>query len=739
MRDPVEITKRTEYLKRAYGPRNDQYRVNKWAYDGDFDRIMGFYDAPGYGGLDNRKRRSSKIQSWNMMKPVVHATVLQLARMPTIVVPAAKPGNDTAKTAATLIEYFLYWLWEQSSMGMRHMEAAFSMGCYGSACHQLVVDAEQELVIFKEWEPSMCYPMPKGDGQTYDWVSFAWTEEAEGLVTRYPKLKDALPHKGQRYDRLVDIIEYQDKEDYGFIMAGKFVPGMVGYTHNLGFVPVTVTPTIKIPGANKPFGPCDIDQLIAINILMNSLRTKTFDAVEENLYPSVFTIGPTDVPINRGPGRHTHLPEGSDVKRLPPVDIPDQVWEQLQEFQGFIRTHANWSEVWSGQTSQSQASGSAIRRLQGPASGMAGIRQDLLGADLQLMNRYWLQMEQHFFGKKRYDCMSDGNKTLNAAPGKPTEYAMEIIPENDIADYHRNTLEYALFGADINNNLIAIQQLKQLGFVSTEWGMSQMPGITDEKGMKEQIKAEKMEEIELEATLQARLEEIKTQNYIKQQQAMADSQKQIEASKVGGATPGQQTPGVPGNVTLLPQGQPQVMGVGAPLSATPGGPEEVGGLPFTNLKPFGQALGAMGGQAPAGTPPSQMVPGGPPAERPAPAIEQPTGITKDTDTMKVTAEQVTADIQGIQARVTSGEIRSRSGGLKGDVYLLGDLATRGATMGKIELGVTVSGDGQLITNALPQYRGRLAITTLSGAPALGRGVAIVTGGENAVSEQTQAA
>jgi len=42
------VVKRTEYVKKMYSDRNVQYQVNKWAYDGEFDRIMGMYKAPGW-------------------------------------------------------------------------------------------------------------------------------------------------------------------------------------------------------------------------------------------------------------------------------------------------------------------------------------------------------------------------------------------------------------------------------------------------------------------------------------------------------------------------------------------------------------------------------------------------------------------------------------------------------------------------------------------------------------------
>lgn len=728
MRDTTLISQRLAHLQMVYAPRNDQLQMNRWAYDGEFDRISAHGDVPiGWGGLDNRRRRNTNIQNWNVMKPMVDFTVIQLSRLPTLSVPNPKAGDDAAKAKATLVENFLYWLWDQSFMDTRHMEIGWNIGCLGSAVHQLVADFDRGIVRMVEREPDHCYPMPSGDGQTFEYVIFSWMEDAEVLASRYPRLRDHFPKNGNRYARTVEVVEYMDHDDYGFLIDGQYFDGLAGYEHKLGFCPVTITPAIRKPGPNNVFGPSDIDQLIGTNMLLNTLQTKIFDALEENLYPRVYTIAEEEPLIDHAPGTVNYLgPPGSDIKQLPPPSIPREAWLEYDRFMEHMRTHGNWSEVWSGMLEQSQASGQAVRRLQSPAMGMAGIRQSLLAQDMKQMNIYWLQMMEHFFGDRTFDCISDANLGAQRAPGRTNSFAVKVRPSTDIQGYHRNDVNYSVFGTDINATLMSIQQLGQNGYISKEFGMRLIPGITDEKAMKEEIRAERRDEIEFEAELQQRLKEIETQAFIKQQQAMVQAKGQIAAMEQGGAAPGGEGP--LNNVAVLPSGQPQVMGVGEPLSTDA---EQVGGLPYTNLKPFGQALNSM--NAPGGQ-------GGPPPEQPPGAVEETVrpavegGVQEDDI---ITADEVTAAIQQIGSKVQSGKVRSRSGGLKGDIYLMGEIAQTGETADAIDIGYTLPADWQILTNVLTEWRGRLKGHKLTAAPAVGR--LVVKGGENAVSEETAAA
>jgi hypothetical protein len=726
MRDVGKVKERADYMGALYGPRDLQYELNWYAYCGEWDKID--YLARTNSRLDDgRRRRQDRYQNWNILKPVVDHTIMVLSRPPSIQVPSADAKTEAAIDKARKIEYGLYGLWDASGMDQQCAVEGFNLGCFGSSVSVCLPDFETKRPRFAVRPPGHCYPVPKANGIDFAYVIFRWMEDLEMLTWRYPHLKDSLSGKGGRYRKgQVEVLEYIDDKDYGLIVEGEWHPGQPGYSHDWGFVPVTVTPALKLPG-NNLFGPSDIDQLIAINILMNGLQTKIFDAMEEGLYPSRFTTGPTDPVIDNAPGQWQHLPEGTQVIETKPPSVPPDAFLLMERATSFVRTHANWSEVWSGELNSSMATGKAISKLQGPAAGMAALRQSFMAASWQRQNRFALRMLEKVWPDEELELEVGGMNSANSAPGRPTNKLVMLRPKEDIDGYYRNNVSYSSFGADFASTSQQVQQLVAAGMASKTWGRKQLPGMDDEEGMREEIEREKHQDLKLEMDLQFEMEKRMSEMRVKEAEQMQALQ---AGGAPGGAAGGAAPPGAPGSgpggVALLPQGQPQAMGIGEPL-----GGEENFPLPYTDVKPFPQALealagGGRGGPAPAG-------PGGQPPTGP----EEVPAAVKETDPRAVDAEAVIAAIKGIAKRIASGEIRSRSGGIKGAVYLLGDIAQRGMTMGNIEVGFTVASDRQLLESALTEWNGRLRFMKVTSDNPPAGAQLVMEGGSSAVPEQTQ--
>ena len=132
--------------------------------------------------------------------------------------------------------------------------------------------------------------------------------------------------------------------------------------------------------------------------------------------------------------------------------------------------------------------------------------------------------------------------------------------------------------------------------------------------------------------------------------------------------------------------------------------------------------GQGGGQPPQGNVPQVRSGGG---AQPG----QPTGQPGQVSEREVvTLDEALAAIQGIGGKIKAGQVRSRSGGFKGDIYLMGEIVKRGQTADDIDVGYTVSADWQLLKNTLTEWRGRLVPHALTAAPAVGR--IVVKGGQN---------
>lgn len=152
-----------------------------------------------------------------------------------------------------------------------------------------------------------------------------------------------------------------------------------------------------------------------------------------------------------------------------------------------------------------------------------------------------------------------------------------------------------------------------------------------------------------------------------------------------------------GNTMVMPGGAPQMMGMGEPMTGQEGFP-----LPYTPLKPFNQALDKL-----------------------FPNEEQGAGPS-DLSEEAITADEAIQILSGIQK-------------LRGEIYLIGEIAKRGYTEGKVELAISNKLDKQTILNAVRETRlyGRITFMVVpKGQPPTD--AIPVKGGANVVPEETQA-
>ena len=661
-------------LKAKYGDRDQRMEDNLNAYNGDFDLIVGTPQGNPY--RDNyHDRMGSGTQVWNLMYPIVNTSMMQLAQLPSIFVPAPQPADTVASSFADRLEKMYYALFDASDMHKGHAEIAFNLPTFGSSVEMVLPDPDLEIPIIRVRDPRTCYPQPGRRLGEFAFVTFQWTQETDEFLRQYPQAESLIPRSGGNFDKKVEVVEWIDDKDYGLIIGGKWMSLVEGGSHNLGFVPVVVTSTLSIPG--RIFGPSDIDQLVGRNIDLNLLETMTADALKEGMFQPTNIFSDEEPPYDRAAGAVNYLKKDDRVERADAPHIPNEVFAQREKYVDFMRTHAGWPRVISGEMEGSMATGKAIARLAGVSTGMNGLRQANIAADLSKCNEYAARMMEKFWPKKEFTLHSRA-PIGPAMPNRPHNFTVSIVPERDIQGYYVNVLRYNPFGSDWLSTLTIAQQLVQSEIVSREWVMNYVPGVDDATGMKDAIKAERREKVDFEAELQQRLAQIEMEKQQQLAQQQAQAQAQVQGSQ--GGTPGSQSgtpagpggppagpggqggPALPPNIATLPQGAPMVMGEGQPLYGSP----DNFPLPYQQITPFNAALDAMGN--PQG----------------APAMSGPQEKVEPGST---SLDEVVQLLKGVKK-------------LKGVVYVMGELASRGVTSGMIELGITVAADKGTITNAL---------------------------------------
>jgi hypothetical protein len=460
-----------------------------------------------------------------------------------------------------------------------------------------------------------------------------------------------------------------------------------------------------------------VHQLVSINCGINRFQTRWGNALQTIMNPTNILRGEgsDSVAWNTAPGALNRLPEGVDYEQVIPGSLPTEVFVHIERMEQLMRRIAGISESAYGESPGSIVTGKAVGKLQGVMTGMAAETQANLAMTLQEVNQMAFRMWETYRPKKQYRLRSMAPGTSLAAPGRnKSPFSIDWTPEQDIGGWYDNTLYYSSFGSDFGTGIQLAMQMVSSEIASPQWVMDQVPGIGDSSGMMKEIEENKRRRMELETDLQtaAQLKILEAQSQMQQQQMQAQAQAQQGQVPAGAATtsePGSVAPeGSPGlqNTTVMPVGRPQVMGSGEPLTGETNFP-----LPFEKVNPYAEGLEAIkaaqggGSAAPSGQ--EEAMPG----------------------RMVVKAEEVVKALSDATNR--KGE--KAAGKFKGQVYLVGEIAERGFTDGKIEFALTVKSDQQIITNALPQYaaQGLLVFRVVTQVP---EGAVPVNGGaQGAVS------
>ncbi len=693
MKTATDLLDKLNDLRSKYAERDERYLANWYAYKGEYERIYEDYTSDPL--TLSRGRTERTIQKWNLVRPIVDTHKVLINQLPIIRVPAPVLGESLAALKADKMEKALYALWDTMRMKKKHGEASFNLALNWATVWQASWDEEKDIPDVFVRAPGETYPVMKRGGDEVAYCFFRWEEDAESIAEKWPQVKPLLTRNrlGQYSFTTIEIVEYVDATQRLMIIGGD-VKSLLpeGGKHDLGICPVVITSAAYVPGELFPPGP--IDQLVAMNDHLNRFQTKLGDAIEETLFGWHDVTGPgaKDVVLNTGPGATNYFEDEIKHEYTQPQAPPAQAFGHVDQVQRYMRNLANWPEVASGEMSSSIVTGKAVSRLQGIMAAQAAETQSNLGDDLARVNSIVLQMMEQYRPNKRFDLYATESVTVSSAPGRKRNFGISVIPGEDFQGYYLNELVYSMFGSDINASMQVGMQLVAERIFPRSWLRNLIPGGSDAEGMEAEIREEDRERAQFEADLQVQVQERILQAQVQQQQQLAALQQGMGgtgAEAPAGTTENapQPTGGLPpspnavpggemvaGNAMLMPGGQPQMMGVGEPLTGTEGFP-----IPYTPLKPYGPALEQVtgGGQQGGGRLATEAMPG--------------RNVVRADDI--IAALEKAVNRKGEQAM----------GKLRGKVYLMGQIAERGWTDGKIEIGITVRSDQQVITTALPEY------------------------------------
>lgn len=584
-----------------------------------------------------------------------------------------EPDGSTqkARNDANLKERYLYGLWSQRPQDMNQIlnTAAWYLPLFGDCYLGIFPNPETSTPIPLIRSPENSYPVPNYSDGTLEKVVFKWevTEEVarasfgDDIVNR----ASAAPQQsrftvGRAKDQgNFEILEYSDKKEFARWVGGVKTHGV---EHNYGFNLFEQIGFIQVP--NEPWNHGAVEQLVGMIEMGNALLSLSFQAVLENVFPTMFLINPMKMPeeLNLGPGGVVPLNEGGDVKWVsPPTQAVQAQLAMLEQNEQNIKQGANMPDVSFGQFDASIVTGKAVNELQGAGTGsvIEMVQGTSLGSALVSWNEKAIFLGQQMFKDKTahlFGLVPDSSIDLN-----PKQFSLSVKGK-ELKGSVRNEVVFSPT-TNVQQKVVMGLQMAGAGLVSKKWQRDQV-GIPDNAAMEEEIVSETIHDAVLQGVVQAIVEGGQggdpqgaidaerraiglLQGRTQQEQPAADSLPSV------GLPP-------PGGGALPPSPAPPLPG-GVPPAGPPAGPE---------LPPeMGGGAGAMFGEQ----------------EENVILLQEAIAVFQQIDVM-------------------------------GRVWLVGEIVQVGQTAGEIEIDVNDPSDRQRLVDGAPQYRGRMSFRVISTEP-----------------------
>lgn len=652
-----------------YTIRHEAFRALRRYWHGDYWRLAT--EANGQRSIqsifrDLGKNAQAAFPDIKLVHNVVQEVCVKyqtfLAPTPMINMYVDPPESDTRKQQATLKERYLYGVWRSGKMArVLRRDVGWYLPLMGDVFMGCFPDFDRNHPVPIIRSPEFAYPISSFGGDHDDAILFHWKERDSTLARTFPNyvrvadqtrarvsFAGRLTGKSKPSDPLVDVYEYSDDQEFCRYAGDQRVNGV---EHGFGFNIFQHMKFIEVPG--EVWGHGAVEQAINLNEMGNALYSLLFQAVLENVFPTLVLIDPAKAPeeIMRGPGSVIPINQGGGVEWLhPPVQALASQIGFLSQNTGTIKEATGMPPVNFGQSPASSiVTGAAISELQGAGTGSTvEMVQSGIGLGLTEWNQQAIYMQQTLFRDEKvtlHAAIPSSAMDVQGTRGSVTVKGSQLIGSGN---------NEVVFSPAMNQHekLVMWLQAKGGGLVSDRFIRNQI-GVPDSEAMDEEILGEQIQQGVMQFML-AQLSDPSQAQQIEEQGIAY-----IEGTKLEHAPP---TP------------HPLLNVPGGPGGAAPGGPSP-GGPPIAT-EPGGGQLMSPALQLPPGSPAPQS--GAPPAAAPAPGGSAPSAGG-------VSVDQAMAAFQGVQ--------------LQGRAWLVGEIVAKGSTSGPVEIAVNNPADQAALKSA----------------------------------------
>lgn len=586
------------------------------------------------------------------------------------------PETREARAEMTAKERYTLGVWRAGQMSQRFREIAWYQPLMGDSFIGCFPDTKSKLPRPILRDPQTAYPIKGFGGDMNSGHIFHWKERASVLRATFPEYRAASERaqlgrqrsKNAAADPLDDVYEYSDGQEFARWAGETKVSGI---EHGYGFDIFQHSKFIEVPG--ETFGHSAVEQIVNMNEIDNMIYSLLFQAVLENVFPTIVLTDPSKAPeeMLKGAGSVVTLNPGGKYEEFSPSvnALPAQLGYLANNEQSMMEAAGMPSVNFGQSPASSIVTGAAVDQLQGAATGST---IEMVQSSLGLVMSRWNEMAVHI----QREMWPDDKVAMNYVT--PVT-AFDLVGKQGAvtvkgSDLKGGTANEIVFSPAMNQHdkLVMWLQAKGGGLVSDQYIRKQI-GIPDSEAMEEEILQETLTRAVLGGITQQLTDPAQLQQVEQQGIGIIEGRRaHVPGVTPPGASSGGPAPG--------PGGMPPAGG----QSGQPG-PSGGGGVPQS------VAL-QQGGQGLVSSPPLQLPPGSP-----VPGGGAPSGPPdlSQAGAQPATVNTVLQALAGIQ--------------LAGQAWLVGEIAAKGQTDGAVDVAVTDPADRETIATAAPQFQFRFMV------------------------------
>ncbi len=454
--------------------------------------------------LNNEIRQSERQELMiNLAKAKVFDKMNLLNQIPDIKVPVPPGEGEQGAFESQFNTYFYYNLWQYSDIASILQHNGFCLSAYGTAITVVWPDFNDKRAKITVRDPkTMSGELLAYSNSEYAWLAFTYEMTGRQVIDRFPTAK-GVKEVGYNSNK-VTIREFFTPNKRLFFVTGSEngkawssrIPKL-GVKHDLGFIPIRVTPNKIVPG--ELFGDGDVWHIFGAqdnyNEILHLYAEQLRDFVDPPMVLEKAEALPGTLPTDRGAVFEAE--EGGKVYYVQKPGSGFEVNQHLGSMSQMMREVSNFPPSRSG-----MPVGTGTVTGKGQFASQSSVTADVdslnrtVGKDLVLIDSMAKKIEKKLFPKvkqRMYVALSIGK-------GEKGDIAY-YYPE-DLSDYNEHILKFYPMGYDKSMELINNLQAKGQGIVSTRYVQENMPGVNPDE-QAELIKAEREEEMQLMAAQQA--------------------------------------------------------------------------------------------------------------------------------------------------------------------------------------------------------------------------------------------